>query len=120
MSYSELAYVVEPAGVDDSVQVDEVSDHERGCVRGPIRSLMSALLFDGVIACLNYAGVSGKSGRQKFREAFNWIATKGDDYIFSFDNVCQCLGLDPEAFRKGLMRACSLQRSDSKKARRTF
>lgn len=119
MSYAELAYPFEESPLGNFA-VDEVPGAERGFVQGPIRGLMSALLFDGVISCMNYAGIEGKNGRAKFREALNWITTPGDEYVFSFDNVCQCLGIDPSALRAGITRICSLRRAGTKKSRRTF
>ena len=41
-------------------------------------------------------------GKKRFREAEEWIMRGGNDWIFSFDNVCELLGLDPEYVRRGL------------------
>lgn len=120
MTYAELAGVLDGSLSADVLAVDESGGNEQGCVRGPERALMSALLFDGVIACMNYAGARGKSSRSKFNEAFSWIKTRNDEYIFSFDNVCQCLGLDPNFLRKGVIQNCAHRDEQSKKSRRTF
>ena len=100
--------------------VEETGEPDRGVAKGPERALMSALLFDGVVACLNYAGAQSRNARRRFQEAFSWINTPGDEYIFSFDNVCQCLGLNPEALRVGITRNCNVTAERARKARRTF
>jgi len=40
-----------------------------------------------------------------FREAEEWILEEGGDWLFSFDNICEVLRLDPHHLRQGLMRA---------------
>jgi len=120
MSYTEFGVSCEQPLSAGICAVDEGNESERGFVHGPLRALMSALLFDGVIACLNYAGSDDKTGRIRFREAFNWVTSLGDEYVFSFENVCQCLGLDPGSLRGGLIKICSLRREGMKKTRRTF
>jgi len=39
---------------------------------------------------------------ERFREVEEWITHEGNEWIFSFDNVCEFLGLDPEYLRRGL------------------
>lgn len=103
-----------------TVLLDEFLQGEGGHVTGPERALMSALLFDGVITCMNYAGCDGKGAQSRFREAYSWIMRKGAEYIFSFENVCDCLGIDPNALRFGLINAVNSRRGNQKKSRRNF
>lgn len=118
MSYFDFAGAAD--NVDGcSLNLQESQEVERGVAQGPERALMSAVLFDGVLACINYAAAQTRSARIRFREAYNWIMTRGDDYVFSFDNVCQCLGLAPEALRVGIERCCVVRHERSRKARRT-
>jgi hypothetical protein len=96
-------------------------DSPGGYVSGPERALMAALLFDGVITCLNYAGDSSALGKKRFKEALGWVCNPGAEYIFSFENVCECLGLNSGALRSGVLSACnSRAASVRKKSRRTF
>lgn len=120
MSYAELDYFHDQSHGSVIFAAEEPADSERGFVQGPLRALMSALLFDGVIVCMNYACAGTKNGRSKFQEAFRWISTRGDDYVFSFDNVCQCLGIDADSLRSGLTKVCGIRRAGDKKSRRTF
>jgi hypothetical protein len=70
----------------------------------PEKRLMVAVLEDA-ISCYqdNLFSQHGKK-RRLFDEAEDWIATPGGDWIFSFDNVCESLGFNPEYVRRGLLR----------------
>jgi len=70
----------------------------------PEKRLMVAVLEDA-INCYqdNLFSQHGKK-RRLFDEAEDWIATAGGDWIFSFDNVCESLGFNPEYVRRGLLR----------------
>jgi len=60
----------------------------------PVRALMLAVLEDA-IACFESANA------KLVQEAEEWI-NSDDDGIFSFNNVCETLGLDPERLKRGL------------------
>jgi hypothetical protein len=81
--------------------------NDTGYAAGPERELLSALLFDGIQSFLNFAKRDGSEARARFREAYSWIHKKGDEYIFSFDSVCEGLGIDPEFLRYGLANVCA-------------
>jgi len=98
---------------------EHLIDSERGFARGPERALMSALLFDGVQAYINYAGANSEAARLKYREAFSWVNRVGEDYVFSFDCVCEALGIDPQYLRLGLLNACSSPEHHCKRTRRS-
>jgi len=69
----------------------------------PERRLMVAVLED-VVACLSI-DLGGCSSRQRldFYDAQAWInAPNNSNWIFSFSNICESLGLDPEYLRRGL------------------
>ena len=70
----------------------------------PEKRLMLAVL-DDAINCYrdNLFSPRGKA-RRLFDEAEEWIVTPGGDRVFSFDNVCESLGLNPEYLRRGLQR----------------
>jgi hypothetical protein len=100
--------------------VEDLLDNEGGYARGPERALIAALLFDGVQAYMNYGCTEEGRKRSRFREAFLWVHTKGSEYVFSFDNVCEALGIDAEFLRLGLANACNSQTYEWKRARRNF
>ena len=104
-----------------TILVDEILDDQRGYAKGPERALMSALLFDGIQSYMNYACASTIRSRGKYKEAFNWVHNKANtDYIFSFNNVCEALGIDAEYLRLGMANACNSQTFEWKRSRRNF
>ena len=79
---------------------------ENGGSKDGERRLMAALLSDGIEAYITQAsGVSVDSRRQKGKfDAAEWIETTDSSYVFSFDNVCASLGINPQYLRLGLGR----------------
>lgn len=68
-----------------------------------LRRLMMAVLRDA-LGCLS-AGSSGfasSAQRKEARVAAQWIADYDDEPLFSFGNVCETLGINPEALRESL------------------
>jgi hypothetical protein len=78
----------------------------------PERRLMAAILEDAV-SCLSRDPRNWARHHQKSAaEAESWINTEGEeDWIFSFTNVCETLGLDPDYMRRGLHRWTATNRS---------
>ncbi len=70
----------------------------------PEKRLMLAVLEDAV-KCFqeNLLGTTGASKRL-FEQAEEWITEVGGDWIFSFESVCETLGINPEYVRRGLLR----------------
>lgn len=101
------------------LNTETIVDSDRGYARGPVRDLMAALLFDGVQAYMAYI-ISKGSARTRCKEAFTWVNTPGTDYLFSFDSVCEALGVDPNFLRYGLLNACNTRREEWKRGRRNF
>ena len=79
-------------------------------VGGGERQLMAAILSDGIeayiTACLklNTVGVEKVDRKRSGVDALEWIETKDYSYVFSFDNVCTSLGIDPDYLRTGLVK----------------
>ena len=64
---------------------------------------MHAILEEAIKTFRLY--VSSKSRREQrlFLDAELWIMTRNnDDGLFSFENICEVLGLDPDFVRSGL------------------
>lgn len=102
------------------VFAEELLSNSKGYAKGPVRSLMSALLFDGVQSFLNFALTPAKSRKSRSLEAYNWVMKKGTDYIFAFDSVCEALGVDPDYLRLGLINTCNAHAGEWKRSRRNF
>src|SRR5215510_3662828 len=73
--------------------------------REPERRLMVAILEDAV-SCLSTDPhrCNLRQGKQ-YEEAKLWVSTDDEgEWIFSFRNICEVLGMDPGYLRRGLMR----------------
>jgi hypothetical protein len=68
------------------------------------RVLMFAVLRDAVSCFQDNVGSDCKRKQAMHRDAEEWILEKDRSHLFSFENVCEILGLDPEYMRAGLTR----------------
>ena len=68
------------------------------------KRLMIAILKDAV-ECLNkYRGARSSSGHGHYQNALEWVEDEGTEWLFSFNNICDLLGFDPDYFRKVLLK----------------
>jgi len=65
---------------------------------------MLAILEDAINSFQDNLLSPSVKGKKFFEEAEEWILDKDGDWIFSFDNICQVLGFNPEYVRHGLLR----------------
>jgi hypothetical protein len=65
--------------------------------------LMLAVLENAVEYFQKYVLARKPSGKQLFREAEEWFLEKDGEALYSFENICETLGLHPDPIRKGLM-----------------
>jgi hypothetical protein len=70
----------------------------------PDARLMLAILHDAVACFQENIDAQDAKKRNLFLEAEQWILNQDKDWIFSFENICEILGLDPEYMRGGLLR----------------
>lgn len=68
-----------------------------------MRALMLAVLEDGIACFQGYFFKPSRTNEKLFLEAEEWINSNDDD-VFSFNNICETLGLDPERLKSGLER----------------
>jgi hypothetical protein len=88
---------------DDTSMVQQYLDTFRRSEHlEPEKSLCAAILEDAVQEYRKYSQADDANGKKQFREAEEWIMRGDNDWIFSFDNLCDFLGLDPEYIRRGL------------------
>ena len=72
-------------------------------LKGGERRLMVALLSDGVQAYVE--SVTNRAyGKTVNMDAVDWVESFDPSYVFSFDVVCECLGIDPLYLRRGLQK----------------
>src|SRR5688572_7179434 len=70
----------------------------------PETRLMLAILEDGIQCYFDNLHADGGKKRRLFEDAEAWIVASDGDWVFSFDSVCDALGLNPEYVRQGLLR----------------
>src|SRR4030095_5290970 len=72
-------------------------------VREGEERLMLAVLENAVEYFQKYVLARKPSGKQLFREAEEWFLDKDGEALYSFESICEPLGLHPDHIRKGLM-----------------
>jgi hypothetical protein len=77
----------------------------QGYAYGPERALLAAILFDGIHACISYILTAASRRRSQFAEGYYWVMARESEYPFSFENVCDALGINPNYLRHGLLQA---------------
>jgi hypothetical protein len=65
--------------------------------------LMLAVLESAVEDFQKYVLARKPSGKKLFQQAEEWFLEKDSDELFSFENICDTLGLHPDPIRKGLL-----------------
>ena len=68
------------------------------------KRLMIAVLKDAVECLEKYRGARSSSGRSHYQNALEWVQDKGTDWLFSFTNICDLLGFDPDYLREVLLK----------------
>ena len=65
--------------------------------------LMLAVLQDAVECFQRSAWSECPGEKQLFQEAERWILARNLDWVFSFENICETLKLNPGYIRRGLL-----------------
>jgi len=68
------------------------------------KRLMIAILKDAVECLDKYRSARNSSGRGHYENALEWVQDKGTDWLFSFTNICDLLGFDPDYLRSVLLK----------------
>ncbi len=76
----------------------------------PEKHLMHAILEEAIKTFRLYVSTKSRREQRLFLDAELWIMTRNDDALFSFENICEVLGLDPDFVRSGLARWKEQQR----------
>jgi hypothetical protein len=66
------------------------------------KRLILSVLEDAVECFMKCIDASSSKGQRLFRDADEWIALEDKHWVFSFDNVCDMLDINPEYMRRGL------------------
>lgn len=70
----------------------------------PEKRLVLAVLEDAIASFQKHVRASDGKGKAMFRDAEAWILEDDRDWLFSFTNICEIFGFDPQYVRQGLMR----------------
>lgn len=88
----------------DAMAADQFVDTSKRAFYGePEKLLLLAVLQDAIHCFRRFSAAPDRAGQARFRETWNWLMAPVDEYIFSFANVCDALGLDPQYVRRGLI-----------------
>jgi len=95
-----LALISHPtaAGIDGAF----LESHYKSRARSGEQRLMLALLKDGIECFFRSLAATDRKGQELFEETDRWIFEQDGDWIFSFDNVCETLGVAPSYLRAKL------------------
>jgi hypothetical protein len=85
----------------------------------PEEQLMLAVLEDAVFCFQKYLSAQDRKGGALFQEAEEWIVEESSEWFFSFNNICEALGIDPAYLRKGLLKWKKQHLNKAGKAKRT-
>jgi len=66
------------------------------------KRLILSVLEDAVECFMKCIDSPTNKGQRLFREAEEWINLEDKHWVFSFDNVCDMLDINPEYMRRGL------------------
>jgi hypothetical protein len=77
----------------------------------PERLLMLAVLEDAVACLVKYASASSGRSKRLLDETRAWILLEDEDWLFSFNNVCSALAMDPVYVRRGLVQLAESERA---------
>ncbi len=61
--------------------------------------LMLAVLVDAINIMQGWNHLANVRKRREFAEAAQWVTTRGTNYPFAFDSVCDALGIEPSMLR---------------------
>ena len=69
----------------------------------PEKRLMLAILEDALGCFKNSMFAQARRQMTQFRDANGWILGENSDWLFSFENVCETLGIEPAYLRQKLL-----------------
>ena len=68
----------------------------------PEKRLMLAVLVDAIEVYQDYISQRRIVNKVHYQEAKDWILEENREWLFSFENVCESLGLNPQYVRREL------------------
>ena len=90
--------------VDPLSAIEFLQTVRRRTDQDPERSLMLAVLQDAITCLEKYRAFGSGENRRLFDEARDWILSEDSDWLFSFNNICEAIGLNTRYLRTGLIQ----------------
>ena len=87
----------------DAADLGLIESVYKKTIRDGEERLMLAVLESAVEDFQKYVLARKPRGKQLFQHAEDWFLEKDSEELFSFENICETLGLHPDHIRKGLM-----------------
>ncbi|OGP29761.1 MAG: hypothetical protein A2038_10210 [Deltaproteobacteria bacterium GWA2_57_13] len=75
------------------------------------KKLMLAILKDAVECLEKYRGTKNTIGKGLYQNALEWVGDESTGWPFSFNNICDLLGFDPDYLREFLLKREQGQKS---------
>ena len=92
-------------GQPDVVLVNEyLHVYQSSFAQLPEIKLAAAVLKDGIDSYIKHLSAKPRRGRKLINEAEDWFLSKDENWLFSFENVCGILKLEPDYIRRALLR----------------
>jgi len=101
LNFAEKPFV--PFEVDILATEDFACSH-RSRPLSPERELMVAVLEEALADYQRCWKARDKKGMERFADAQAWILESNSEWIFSFINCCEALGIEPDYLRQRLLR----------------
>jgi hypothetical protein len=89
---------------DSLLPVQYFENFRRKVQTEPEKRLMLAVLEDALACFQKHFSSRGGRGLRLFRETEEWIFRGDNSQPFSFSNICEVVGFDPEYIRQGLLK----------------
>lgn len=80
-----------------------IETYRRKVYLEPEKRLMFAVLEDAISCYQKYIEPKRPREETLFQETEEWIFAKDGPWLFSFEGICEYLGIAPDYFRKGLL-----------------
>ncbi|MBM4264606.1 MAG: hypothetical protein FJ143_04325 [Deltaproteobacteria bacterium] len=89
---------------DALAQFEYGREYDGKPLRSPERRLMFAILIDAVECFQRYLLSHKRREQRLFLQAEAWIFGQEGQWLFSFENICEELRIEPDYLRSGLRR----------------
>ncbi|HEY1373396.1 MAG TPA: hypothetical protein VGH50_13070 [Candidatus Binatia bacterium] len=89
---------------DSLLPVQYFENFRRKVETEPEKRLLLAVLEDALACYQKHFSSRGGRGMRLFRETEEWIFREDSTRPFSFTNICEVVGFDPQYIRNGLLK----------------